>query len=706
LSDELLARFRRGRELMARQFVPSTGLGPLYSASSCGGCHEKPAFGGSGSRYRQVFVRTHQTDQTFRVKFQQQFSADVNAALALTPQGVDTKVRNPIPFFGIGLLAEVPRDEILTRVDPSDADGDGISGRVNFERGFVARFGRKAQLGTLQGFVRLALIDHLGLTTQPVDTRDLPGVEGPVELDTMDTDSIADPELSHDDLSDLLAFVALLAAPQPDPPTAQTLDGRLRFAQAGCDACHSPQLQGPHGPLPAFTDLLLHDMGEALADGVEVGDAASSEFRTQPLWGISSAGPYLHDGRADTLDQAIRLHGGEAGRARDRYAALEPEGREALLAFLRSLGGSAYRSDGLLPLSPELPEPGTLGGPATTLDGAARDDFSRGRELFDHDFSIAAGLGPELNGDSCRSCHAAGAIGGSGPSDVDAMRVGVLHDDGTFTPPASGNTLAHRHGIDGERPKVELGMNVFERRQTPPLFGLGLLDGISEATIASRADPDDRDGDGVKGRLSVLSDGRVGRFGWKASAATLAEFTIDALAGELGLTVPDEVRARTPAMVGASTDADAASDPELSTEQVDALVAFVTSLAPPARRSEDAAAEARGQALFQRFGCAACHVPELPGKDGQAVPLFSDLLVHDVGQPEAKRVIDPRVGRGFRTPPLWGLTRSPPYLHDGSAETVDQAIAAHAGEAAGSAANFAQATSAERADLAAFLRSL
>src|SRR5262249_23021289 len=155
------------------------------------------------------------------------------------------------------------------------------------------------------------------------------------------------------DLGDLLAFIAFLAPPAPDPPTPQTEAGRTHFLEAGCDGCHVPMLHGPRGALPAFTDLLLHDMGEDLADDIVVGEASGSQFRTQPLWGLSTAGPYLHDGRADTIDAAIRAHGGEAAAARDRYAALDDPARAALLAFLGSLGGSQYRGDGLLPAAPD-----------------------------------------------------------------------------------------------------------------------------------------------------------------------------------------------------------------------------------------------------------------------------------------------------------------------------------------------------------------
>jgi CxxC motif-containing protein (DUF1111 family) len=704
LSDELLQRFQRGQALLSRQFAPADGLGPSYSAVACSSCHEKPVGGGGASRYRAVFALTD-AQPGFRVTFQSQYDVDPAAPLALTPPDVGTAVRNPIPFFGVGLLAEVSNDEIISRVDPLDADGDGIRGRVNYERGFISRFGRKAQVATLQGFVRLALLEHLGITAQPIDTSDLPGVAGPAELNESDLDGVPDPELPDGDLSDLMAFVALLAPPAPDAPTPLTESGHQHFIEAGCVGCHVPQLQGPRGPLPAFTDLLLHDMGEALADGVEVGDASASEFRTQPLWGLSTAGPYLHDGRADTIDAAIRAHGGEAAGARDRYVALDASARDALVAFLGSLGGSAYRSDGLLPKLPELPPAGALGAPQAGIDAAALALFQRGRELFDRDFAVSAGMGPEFNGDSCRSCHAAAAVGGAGPLDVDVMRVGTLLDGGTFVAPSSG-TMAHRHLAQGGRPTLPPGVNVFERRQTPPLFGLGLIDGISDATLAARADPDDRDGDGIRGRVNLLPDGRVGRFGWKAGIATVAEFVVDALAGELGLTVPDAVRARTPANVGASSDTDALPDPEISADDVDALIGFVSKLAPPPRHSTDAAAEGRGEQVFASLGCAACHVPELPGAGGVMVPLYSDLLIHDVAPTEARRVIDPLAGRGFRTPPLWGLRSSAPYLHDGSAATVEEAIAQHEGEAARSAAAFASSSADDRASLAAFLSSL
>lgn len=130
-------------------------------------------------------------------------------------------------------------------------------------------------------------------------------------------------------------------------------------------------------PLPAYADLLLHDMGPALADDVTVGEAGPSEFRTQPLWGIAALGPYLHDGRADTLDEAVRAHGGEALASERKYEKLASAERAMLVAFLESLGGSGRRRDGLLPKDAPNPSLGELGGPIAPLDG--RDTLQRRR---------------------------------------------------------------------------------------------------------------------------------------------------------------------------------------------------------------------------------------------------------------------------------------------------------------------------------------
>ena len=129
------------------------------------------------------------------------------------------------------------------------------------------------------------------------------------------------------DLFDLVSFAMLTAAPRPERLDDQRRRGLAAFDAVGCGGCHAPRLEGPRGPLPVYSDLLLHDMGPELADGIVMSEATGSEFRTQPLWGLAAVGPYLHDGRADTIEGAIRLHGGEAADSARRFAALSEDER-------------------------------------------------------------------------------------------------------------------------------------------------------------------------------------------------------------------------------------------------------------------------------------------------------------------------------------------------------------------------------------------
>lgn len=639
LTEAQRQRFERGRELATRVFVPSEGLGPLLSSVTCGGCHAKPVFGGGSARYRNTFVRVGAGTERI-LPFEPQLTLD---GAAFPKSGVSMHDRNAPAFFGIGLLAEIPFEAISPKVDPNDSDGDGISGRVNFERGFIGRFGSKAQMASLAGFVRLALRDHLGLSSAIVSEVEIQGeLESPVEVANGDDDAVADPELPASDVLDLLAFTAYLAAPQPMPATATTRAGEALFLEVGCGGCHVPTLNGPRGPLPAYTDLLLHDLGPLMADGVAVGEATGSEFRTAPLWGLVGAGPYLHDGRADTLDEAVLWHGGEAEASVRRYRALAMSQRTTLLAFLESRGG----------LQKEPPS------------------------AFERTFDLRSGMGPRFNADSCGACHFQPVMGGAGTADVDVLRQGILSSTGEFRPPPSGSTMLHRHSVDGVRNLPSPETNLIERRQTPSLLGIRLIESIPDAAIAQHADPDDRDGDGIRGRVRVLRDGRIGRFGWKANLATVEDFAVDALENELGL------------------------GQEMAGEQVKLeLIRFMNELPAPKAGPET-------PQVFRTLGCASCHVPALPGGGGELVPLFSDLLLHEVAGPQARLVVDEVAGRAFRTPPLWGVSTTPPYWHDGRAETLEAAIEAHDGEAARSRDAFRAAASSKRAALLAFLRSL
>jgi CxxC motif-containing protein (DUF1111 family) len=445
---EQRATFERGRQVGMHRFVPAEGLGPDFNVTSCTSCHEKPTIGGAAGRYRNfLLVRSVLPDgSSINVGVngvQPQFTLKPGGRRPTDPGTNREATRNPIPFFGVGLLAEIPESEILKREDANDANGDGISGRANFDRGFAGRFGRKAQTVSIEGFIRGPLNNHLGITTNPLPDAlkamlPVPSAAPPStslsallfvkpalaqvaapDVPLTDDDGVPDPEMSDQDLFDLVSFSMLLAAPRPDPPTAKTEAGSQLFEQIGCTACHVRALQGPRGPIPAYSDLLLHDMGPDLADGMVFGLASGSEFRTQPLWGVAAVAPYLHDGRADTLDEAIRMHGGEAATSRDAFVGLTPAEQDEVIAFLDSLGGSEQRSAGLLPPGAPILPVGALGGPAAPLSASEEQLFRRGRELFDRDIPVAEGLGPNFNGDSCRACHFMPVIGGAGPADVD-----------------------------------------------------------------------------------------------------------------------------------------------------------------------------------------------------------------------------------------------------------------------------------------------
>ena len=357
--------FHRGREVLARRFGPSDGLGPFFNAVSCQSCHEIPVAGGSAPGYRNFFlvgvgplgsqVGVFPLPSMVMPSYGP-LTANRPTIPALGGTSVVAAHRNAPSMLGVGLFEFVSDATILAGADPDDADSDGISGRFNRDAfGNIGRFGYKCQANSLESFLRGAFLNQMGITTAPVlgsaaavhaSAGFLPQISTNPDFPTFDLDAIPDPELSVPELNDLLTFSRFLAPPTRRPMSAAAAAGEIVFQEVGCTGCHFPVLPSAVGPLEAYTDLLLHDMGPGLADGISmgmpqpsalIGSTTEQEFRTQPLWGVALHGPFLHDGRADTLEEAIILHGGEAGSARDAFVGRSPDDQANLIAFLESL---------------------------------------------------------------------------------------------------------------------------------------------------------------------------------------------------------------------------------------------------------------------------------------------------------------------------------------------------------------------------------
>lgn len=253
-------------------------------------------------------------------------------------------------LVGGGLLDAVPEAIILERADPDDLDGDRISGRPSWivdTAGVrrIGRFGWKANQATLEQQVASALANEMGVTSpaRPIDefarTRGMP-------FD-------AAPEMDRGTLAAIVSFQRFAGVPRrAGLQVRRARAGAALFRSLGCEHCHratlrtgvvsgAPALSGQ--PVHAFTDLLLHDMGDGLADGRPDGVADGKEWRTAPLWGLSLTGvvsrrvSFLHDGRARNLTEAILWHGGEARAASIGFAALSRADADLLLAYLGTL---------------------------------------------------------------------------------------------------------------------------------------------------------------------------------------------------------------------------------------------------------------------------------------------------------------------------------------------------------------------------------
>ena len=266
--------------------------------------------------------------------------------------------------IGLGLLEAIPEDRLETLEDPEDRDGDGISGRINRVWDIRAgehrpgRFGWKGDQPTVEQQVAGAFLGDIGITSPLIASGEC---EGPqvacaesLEAQHANTEDAAERlEIQDGNFERVVLYTSLLAVPArrnlEDPAVRQ---GKQLFLDAGCDGCHTPSHRTSADAsleetrdqkIWPYTDLLLHDMGEALADGRPVYDASSREWRTPPLWGLGLVDAVndhtrlLHDGRARGFAEAILWHGGEAEASREAFRAMDAREREALIAFLESL---------------------------------------------------------------------------------------------------------------------------------------------------------------------------------------------------------------------------------------------------------------------------------------------------------------------------------------------------------------------------------
>jgi CxxC motif-containing protein (DUF1111 family) len=361
------------------------------------------------------------------------------------------------------------------------------------------------------------------------------------------------------------------------------------------------------------------------------------------------------------------------------------------------------------------------GDPLPWVSPAERTRFEQGAEQFDVEFEDQTGLGPLFNEVSCAECHEDPARGGSGDEievHATAYLAGGVCDELTpqggpvYQTFSSASLISLLRKLKVEKEPIPPAATGVGLRTSSPLFGLGLVDAIADATLLQLADPNDRNGDGVSGRANLTADGRVGRFGRKAVVASLRAFNDGAFHDGMGITSAGLATEGSFGGYEMPVNSDPATDPELGEDALSSADAFVQLLAPVAPLELSKQAK-EGRNLFARINCTGCHVPSLKTGDSpfaalryREVGVYSDLLLHDMG-PELADVCRPGASPSeFRTQPLMGLRLLPHFMHDGRALTVTDAIQAHGGEAARSRDEFGKLSDQEKAAIVAFLNSL
>jgi len=388
-------------------------------------------------------------------------------------------------------------------------------------------------------------------------------------------------------------------------------------------------------------------------------------------------------------------------------------------------------------------------------------DVYEGKALFEKSWEPGQpsptggdGLGPLYNETSCVGCHQQGGTGGGGDNTHNVQMVTVVAGSVQSLNGAKlfqgeledlhpgfrnrASVVLHQHATTRELRKQlnevgyvtavqtrdEIKLLRTASRNTPAIFGAGLIDAIPDQVLREAEKRTFSDFPEIKGRVSGLPDGRFGRFGWKGQIASLDDFVRAACSNELGLEVPGQHQA---SMATAKEFDPSKLKLDLDEDQLEALTGFVSRLAPPVRVPNGRTLPQWGYTVFESIGCATCHAPSL----GAATGLYSDLLLHDMGEsssdsgtyygtpiappPSSGDLADAReqarrsgmaAPTEWRTPPLWGVADSAPYLHDGQAPSLDVAIRRHGGEAAKTTTRYTRLASSDRRALLGFLSSL
>ncbi|SFK52791.1 CxxC motif-containing protein, DUF1111 family [Methylophaga sulfidovorans] len=407
MTADQFAEFSQGRRLFEQMWViaPSLdddidGLGPLYNSISCLQCHPANGRGHAPDKPEQkldaMLVRLSQLDKKGNIitphpvygeqlqdKAVPSVKAEGHVSMAYRYFNVTLKDGTAVPMrepkvmlsqaaytdfsdvltsarigpalIGMGFINAIPAEQIIANADPDDLNGDGISGRVNWIKDsmtgltHIGRFGYKANVASLKAQVVNAFHGDLGITSSihPKENCTL------VQSDCLKALSGGEPELREAQLNAVTVYMQLLAIPKPlSIDNEQLLLGQQMFNKSNCLACHHAKFTTSKETKPQqlasttispYSDFLLHDMGEGLADGRPDQGATGREWRTTPLWAIglskivNSHANYLHDGRARTLLEAILWHGGEAQASQQAVINMSSEQREALLNYLQRL---------------------------------------------------------------------------------------------------------------------------------------------------------------------------------------------------------------------------------------------------------------------------------------------------------------------------------------------------------------------------------